>query len=102
MEAAKAGLSPEGIGSGDAPMVEPAEGARVCSLLGVRSKTSAMKTGAMVEGSPARALKVNPPFDGYYFIDLNEEKADYLRSICGNRSDVHIHTGDCNDILTKE
>ena len=56
----------------------------------------------MVEGSPARALKVNPPFDGYYFIDLNEEKADYLRSICGNRSDVHIHTGDCNDILTKE
>ena len=59
-------------------------------------------TGSIVEGSPARALKVSPPFDGYYFIDLNPEKTDYLRSLCGNRSDVHIRTGDCNDILTKE
>src|ERR1700730_16567966 len=59
MEAAKAGLSPEGIGSGDAPMIEPAEGARVCSLLGVRSKTPAMKAGAMVEG-PSRRVKAIP------------------------------------------
>lgn len=59
-------------------------------------------TRTVVEGNPARALKVSPPFDGYYFIDLNPEKTDYLRSICGNRSDVHIHTGDCTEILTKE
>ncbi|MGH7907000.1 MAG: three-Cys-motif partner protein TcmP [Candidatus Binataceae bacterium] len=59
-------------------------------------------TGATVEGSPARALKVSPSFDGYYFIDLNVEKTDYLRSICGNRSDVYIRTGDCTEILTKE
>ena len=56
----------------------------------------------MVEGSPARALKVSPPFDGYYFIDLNRGKTDYLRSICGNRGDVYIYTGDCTEILTKE
>jgi three-Cys-motif partner protein len=63
-----------------------------------RSKT----TGSIVEGSPARALSITPPFDGYYFIDLSAEKTDYLRSICGNRSDVHIYTGDCNTILTKQ
>jgi three-Cys-motif partner protein len=45
-------------------------------------------------------LKVTPPFDGFYFIDLNADKTDYLRSVCGNRSDVEIHTGDSNDYLT--
>jgi three-Cys-motif partner protein len=60
------------------------------------------RTGAPIEGSPTRALKVSPPFDEYYFIDLNPEKTDYLRSTCGNRSNVHIRTGDCTEILTKE
>jgi len=60
------------------------------------------KTQAIVEGSPARALKVSPSFDGYYFIDLNPEKTDYLRSICGTRGDVRILTGDCNEILIKQ
>ena len=60
------------------------------------------KTKVAIEGSPARALKITPPFDAFYFIDLNTDKTDYLRSICGDRSDVHIHTGDCNEYLTKE
>jgi three-Cys-motif partner protein len=60
----------------------------------------AKKTKARVEGSPSRALKVQPPFDGYYFIDLDEDKTNYLRSICGDRTDVEIHTGDCNTYLT--
>ena len=37
-------------------------------------------TGADDSGSPARALKVAPPFDGFYFIDMNKDKTDYLRS----------------------
>jgi three-Cys-motif partner protein len=49
-----------------------------------------------------RALKVSPPFDAYYFIDLNSDKADYLRSSVGDRADVHIHTGDANRYLTAE
>jgi three-Cys-motif partner protein len=61
----------------------------------------AKKTKAEIEGSPARALKVRPPFDGYCFIDLNEKKTDFLRSICGDRQDVEIHTGDANEYLTK-
>ncbi len=47
--------------------------------------TSRKQTGEIVEGSPARALKVSPPFDGYHFIDLGGEKTDFLRSMCGNR-----------------
>ena len=61
----------------------------------------AKKTKEQIEGSPLRALKVQPPFDGYYFIDLNGDKTDYLRATCGDRSDVDIHTGDSNEYLTK-
>ncbi len=49
-----------------------------------------------------RALKVSPPFDGFYFIDLNKDKTDYLRKQCEGRSDVQIYTGDCNAHLTNE
>jgi three-Cys-motif partner protein len=70
--------------------------------LEIIEKYGAAYTGTAVEGSPARALKVTPPFDGYYFIDLNEDKTDYLKSIVGNRSNVHIHTGDCNQYLTTQ
>ena len=59
------------------------------------------KTKEHIEGSPARALKIKPPFDGYYFIDLDADKTDYLRSTCGDRSDVNIHTGDANEYLAR-
>lgn len=60
------------------------------------------ETGATVEGSPSRALKVDPPFDGFYFIDLEKAKTSYLRDLCTDRSDVQIHTGDANEYLIKE
>ncbi len=59
------------------------------------SKTS----GKPVEGSPARALKVSPPFDAYYFIDLEQRKTDHLKRLCGDRQDVHIYTGDATTRL---
>jgi three-Cys-motif partner protein len=59
-------------------------------------------TKEAIEGSPARALKVSPPFDGFYFIDLNKDKTDYLRKQCEGRRNVTIFTGDCNDHLIKE
>ena len=59
------------------------------------------KTKQEIEGSPARALKVSPPFDGFYFVDLDEDKTAYLRAACGDRRDVEIHTGDSNEYLTK-
>jgi len=57
--------------------------------------------GVAVEGSPSRALKVDPPFDEFYFIDLAAKKTSYLEGLYGNREDVHIHTGDATDYLTK-
>ena len=37
------------------------------------------KTATQVEGSPSRALKIYPPFDGYYFIDIDKEKTSILK-----------------------
>jgi three-Cys-motif partner protein len=54
------------------------------------------KTKQQIEGSPARALRISPPFDRYYFIDLHPKKTKYLEKLCAGRSDVSIHTGDCN------
>jgi three-Cys-motif partner protein len=64
-------------------------------------KHVAKKTKVPVDGSPARALKVRPPFDEYCFIDLDGKKTDFLRVTCGDRQDVDIHTGDSNEYLTK-
>jgi len=60
------------------------------------------RTRGAVEGSPARALNVRPPFDGFYFIDMNADKTAYLQKLCGDRKDVHIHTGDSNTYLAKK
>jgi three-Cys-motif partner protein len=57
-------------------------------------------TKASIASSPALALKVSPPFDGLFFIDLNKDKTDYLRKQCKGRSNVTIYTGDCNEQLT--
>ena len=36
-------------------------------------------TGAIVDGSPVRALRIKPPFDHLVFIDMNEDKTAHLR-----------------------
>jgi three-Cys-motif partner protein len=56
----------------------------------------------VIEGSPARALKVTPPFDGFTFIDMNADKTEYLRQQCAGRSDNTIFTGDANEHLIKD
>lgn len=57
------------------------------------------RTRQNVEGSPSRALKITPPFDGFYFIDLDRNKAAYLQKQCTGRSDVHIVNDDANIYL---
>lgn len=56
-------------------------------------------TGEEVEGSPARALKITPPFDGFHFIDMNADKTAHLQALCAGRRNVQIHTGDTNPYL---
>jgi three-Cys-motif partner protein len=57
------------------------------------------RTRQQIEGSPARALKITPPFDGFYFIDLDKDKAAYLEKQCAGRSNVTIINDDANTYL---
>lgn len=57
------------------------------------------RTGEPIDGSPARALNVTPPFDGFHFIDMNADKTAYLERLRAERSDVNIYTGDANQYL---
>jgi three-Cys-motif partner protein len=59
-------------------------------------------SGSLIDGSPARALKISPPFNSFYFIDMNEKKTAHLKALCGARADVHIETGDASRYLTHE
>jgi len=53
-------------------------------------------TGDFVPGSPLNAIAIRPPFKEYYLIDLDSDRTRMLRSLVGERSDVHILSGDCN------
>lgn len=59
-------------------------------------------TGEFVPGSPLNALLVEPPLREFHFIDLDGRKVAALRKIAGERPEVHIYQGDCNEILLKE
>ena len=63
---------------------------------GVHLKKSADE---FVLGSPLNALRVNPPFREFHLIDIEPEKVDSLRELVGDRKDVSIYQGDCNQIL---
>ena len=52
-----------------------------------------------IPGSPLNALNIEPPFDGYYFVDLDGDKADHLSELSKDRSNVTVFKGDCNQIL---
>jgi three-Cys-motif partner protein len=53
----------------------------------------------VIDGSPTRALDVDPPFDSFYFVDSDEERVAELKRLSAERSNVHIHHGNCNEIL---
>jgi three-Cys-motif partner protein len=59
-------------------------------------------TGAEIDGSPIIAVNTQPPFKEYHFIDLDGRKVEHLRRIIGERPDVYIHHGDCNEVMLNE
>ena len=59
-------------------------------------------TGEVVPGSPLVALSTKPPFREYHFIDANPDRVDQLRQYSGDRTDVHVNPGDCNEILIRD
>ena len=60
------------------------------------------RTMALVSGSPKIALAVEPPFNEYYFIDLEQGKVAELKRIAKSRPNVHVFHGDCNELLLTE
>jgi len=59
-------------------------------------------THELIPGSPLNALHVEPRFDEFYLIDIKPEKIDKLRELIGDRKDVHLLQGDCNEILLRD
>lgn len=59
-------------------------------------------TGEFVPGSPLNALLVQPSFRDHYLIDIDATRVSSLRELIGERSDVHLFTGNCNEILLRD
>jgi three-Cys-motif partner protein len=59
-------------------------------------------TGERVDGSPLIAMKIQPPFHEYHFIDTEEARARQLRELAGDRKDVYTYTEDCNRVLLRD
>ena len=56
-------------------------------------------TNEFVSGSPLNALLIQPPFREFHLIDLSAKRVESLRKQVGDRDDVHIYEGDCNEVL---
>jgi three-Cys-motif partner protein len=56
----------------------------------------------IIAGSPARALKVKPPFDEFHFVDMDPKRAGALSGLSAGRKNVHVYEGDCNQILVDQ
>lgn len=54
-----------------------------------------------VPGSPLNALTVSPPFADYHFVDIDGIKVGALREAVGERPNVRVYEGDCNDLLLR-
>lgn len=57
-------------------------------------------TGEEVPGSPRAVLEVEPAFDEYHFVELDQDRADALEPLKKLRPGrVHIYVGDSNKLL---
>jgi three-Cys-motif partner protein len=59
-------------------------------------------TGKLVPGSPLNALHITPPFEEFHLIDLDGTRIENLRRFVGERPDVFLYHGDCNETLIQE
>lgn len=55
----------------------------------------------IIEGSPSRALRVDPPFDFLHFVDINSARVAELNRLATSRQNVAVYHGDCNQVLTQ-
>lgn len=57
------------------------------------------RDGALISGTPMNALEIEPPFREYFLIELDNTKVATLKTVAGDRPDVHVLGGDVNVIL---
>ena len=58
------------------------------------------RTQKFVLGSPLNALQVQPPFDAYHFVELDQVRGAVLREIAEDQDkNIFIYQGDCNQVL---
>ncbi|MGA8730312.1 MAG: three-Cys-motif partner protein TcmP [Terracidiphilus sp.] len=55
-----------------------------------------------IEGSPIRALTVEPPFDYFHFVDIDGVRVAQLKKLSADRPNVSVYHGDCNKILVEQ
>jgi three-Cys-motif partner protein len=64
------------------------------------------RSGGLVPGSPAVALRIKPPFKEYHFIDLDRSKIETLESVilldAPDPDIVHLYMADCNEVLLSD
>jgi three-Cys-motif partner protein len=56
----------------------------------------------IIQGSPARALSVDPPFEFLHFVDIDGARVAELKRLSAGRPNVFVHLGDCNSVLLTE
>ena len=56
----------------------------------------------LIEGSPVRALSVEPRFHYFHFVDLNAERANHLKGLFATEPNVSVYHGDCNKVLVDQ
>jgi three-Cys-motif partner protein len=59
-------------------------------------------TTRIVDGSPVRALKVEPPFESFHFVDSDKSRVEQLAKLSTGRANVRVYHGDCNDVLVNQ
>jgi three-Cys-motif partner protein len=57
-----------------------------------------------IDGSPIRALRTEPRFDHYWFIDLSPKRIERVTNLRNDFPDcnIDIRQGNCNDVLLNE
>ena len=85
----------DGFAGSGASSTSAADGSVETGLFDVRE---------IVQGSPIRALNINPPFDRYLFIDSNAANITSLRTVIDghkNGASASVKTGDANEEIAK-
>jgi len=60
------------------------------------------ESGELIKGSPLVALNIQPPFNKFYFIDVDKHKIEQLKELGRGYNNVIFINGDCNVILIND